>query len=671
MSNNTTSNSRQPLKSLNSNLPPNGTIPSKLKPKETIINKESSRYSFMQPKENTTTSTTKRSTISRVDQNSTLNSNRLRTDRDRSRTTTPATSLNRTTYKPISTSTTSRTRTTSTVVKQTPQDKIDELAKIVYQLQEEMNKTKSKNEMNQQLLQEKEKNMEILCIDKEKIESDVMASRQDLLEKEERVRQLMRAIHELKLNHDTEVENFENQIRRLEDNLQKCQVDLEFCQTQVFNLKKELGNTKSELLNTKNELEDVSKQLESKTKECKEKKGRIEDLEGELDNLKKYVQKLEETKREHEMIRRKLHNAIQELKGNIRVFCRVRPLLGDESNTQKIEDFYEFPESNEGRDIKVYSTKSKTYDGKEKQQKKLDFTFDKVFSPTSTQSQVFDELTHLVQSSLDGYNTCIFTYGQTGSGKTFTMEGAPDGNKKDRGMIQRSIEQIFKSSERLKEIGWEYSFEAYFLEIYNETIRDLLSKSNKEECKIQHNETDTDVTNIKKIKVSSPEQIYKFLEKANKNRSMGRTNMNDRSSRSHTVFTLKIQGTNKVTSAKTKAVLNLIDLAGSEKVSQSGATGSQLTETKNINKSLSCIGDVISALANGEKHIPYRNSKLTFLLQNSLGGNSKTLMFVNISPSASDLSESLTSLRFALKVNACEIGTAKKGGKIDLNNDKY
>jgi len=144
--------------------------------------------------------------------------------------------------------------------------------------------------------------------------------------------------------------------------------------------------------------------------------------------------------------------------------------------------------------------------------------------------------------------------------------------------------------------------------------------------------------------------------------------MNDRSSRSHSVFQLRLVGKNTITGEKCNGLLNLIDLAGSERLQASGSTGDRLTETKNINKSLSCLGDVITALANNDQHIPYRNSKLTFLLQNSLGGNSKTLMFVNISPATSSLSESLSSLRFATKVNACEIGTAKKNIKVDLKD---
>ena len=142
---------------------------------------------------------------------------------------------------------------------------------------------------------------------------------------------------------------------------------------------------------------------------------------------------------------------------------------------------------------------------------------------------------------------------------------------------------------------------------------------------------------------------------------MQRLKKNDRSSRSHSVFQIKIKGINKITGQCATGLLNLIDLAGSERLNQSQATGARLTETQHINKSLACLGDVISALGQeSAKHVPYRNSKLTFLLQNCLGGNSKTLMFVNCSPMAKDMSETLSSLRFATKVNACDIGTAKK-----------
>ena len=252
------------------------------------------------------------------------------------------------------------------------------------------------------------------------------------------------------------------------------------------------------------------------------------------------------------------------------------------------------------------------------------------------------------------------------------MEGSHE-REEDRGMIPRAVEQIFEYAEKLKELGWKYEFEAFFLEIYNESIRDLLASKELSDVayKITHvSDQETEVSNITTVKVAHAGQVHKLLEKAARHRSVSKTEMNARSSRSHSVFTLRISGHNSITSAKTKGVLNLIDLAGSERVNASGVTGERLTETKNINKSLACLGDVISALANGDKFIPYRNSKLTYLLQNSLGGNSKTLMFVNVSPRVEDLPETLSSLRFATKVNACEIGTAKKGGRVDLNSEK-
>ncbi|XP_024024920.1 kinesin-like protein KIN-14C [Morus notabilis] len=367
---------------------------------------------------------------------------------------------------------------------------------------------------------------------------------------------------------------------------------------------------------------------------------------------------------EGEKLRKKLHNTILELKGNIRVFCRVRPLLPDESAGSE-NPVISYPTSTEalGRGIDVLQSGQK-----------YPFTFDKVFNQDASQEDVFVEISQLVQSALDGYRVCIFAYGQTGSGKTFTMMGRPE-TPEQKGLIPRSLEQIFQTSQALQSQGWKYKMQASMLEIYNETIRDLLSTSRSSNADMMRTESgvlgkqftikhdangNTHVSDLTIVDVCSLKEVSSLLHQAAQSRSVGRTQMNEQSSRSHFVFTLRISGVNEGTEQQVQGVLNLIDLAGSERLSRSGATGDRLKETQAINKSLACLSDVIFALAKKEDHVPFRNSKLTYLLQPCLGGDSKTLMFVNLSPDPSSIGESLCSLRFAARVNACEIGIPRR-----------
>ncbi|XP_050218100.1 kinesin-like protein KIN-14N isoform X2 [Mercurialis annua] len=363
---------------------------------------------------------------------------------------------------------------------------------------------------------------------------------------------------------------------------------------------------------------------------------------------------------EGEKLRKKLHNTILELKGNIRVFCRVRPLLPDDSPFAEGKTI-SYPTTTEflGRSIDL-----------QQNGQKYSFTFDKVFAPNETQEDVFVEISQLVQSALDGYKVCIFAYGQTGSGKTYTMMGKP-GNPEQKGLIPRSLEQIFETRQSLLSQGWKYEMQVSMLEIYNENIRDLLSTnrdpprtengSNAKQYAIKHDANgNTHVSDLTVVDVRSPKEVSYLLDQASKSRSVGKTQMNEQSSRSHFVFTLRISGTNESTDQQVQGILNLIDLAGSERLSKSGSTGDRLRETQAINKSLSSLSDVIFALAKKEDHVPFRNSKLTYLLQPCLGGDSKTLMFANISPDPSSMGESLCSLRFAARVNACEIGTPRR-----------
>ncbi|KGN64578.1 kinesin-like protein KIN-14C [Cucumis sativus] len=389
--------------------------------------------------------------------------------------------------------------------------------------------------------------------------------------------------------------------------------------------------------------------------EYEEQKRYISDLQSRLADAELQIT-------EGEKLRKKLHNTILELKGNIRVFCRVRPLLPDDGVETTVVSY---PTSTEaaGRGIDLSQSGQK-----------YPFTFDKVFNHEASQQDVFVEISQLVQSALDGYKVCIFAYGQTGSGKTYTMMGRPEASEQ-KGLIPRSLEQIFQASQALQSQGWKYKMQVSMLEIYNETIRDLLSTHRSggsditrtengvlgKQYTIKHDANgNTHVSDLTIVDVCSIREISSLLQQAAHSRSVGRTQMNEQSSRSHFVFTMRISGVNESTEQQVQGVLNLIDLAGSERLSRSGATGDRLKETQAINKSLSCLSDVIFALAKKEDHVPFRNSKLTYLLQPCLGGDSKTLMFVNISPDPSSVNESLCSLRFAARVNACEIGIPRR-----------
>lgn len=380
-------------------------------------------------------------------------------------------------------------------------------------------------------------------------------------------------------------------------------------------------------------------------------------LEHQLREAITEAKTLKEKLRAEESVRRKLHNQVQELKGNIRVFCRVRPTLGDETNPAGMS----FPDgASDGSQIEIQGADEKTSMGTVVT-KTHPFSFDKVFGPTARNEDIFEEISQLVQSALDGFNVCIFAYGQTGSGKTHTMSSQD-------GMIPRAVHMIYETANALKESGWNYTMEGNFLEVYNENINDLLGRADdldKKKHEIRHDpkEMKTIVTDVTSIVLDSASQLDQMLRRAAANRTVAATKANERSSRSHSVFILKLHGENTVTGERSSGTLNLVDLAGSERLSHSQASGDRLKETQNINKSLSCLGDVIGALgsANGkESHIPYRNSKLTYLLQYSLGGNSKTLMFVMVSPLQAHLNETITSLKFATKVANTHIGTAKK-----------
>jgi kinesin family protein 3/17 len=272
------------------------------------------------------------------------------------------------------------------------------------------------------------------------------------------------------------------------------------------------------------------------------------------------------------------------------------------------------------------------------------FQFDYVYPMETTQREIYDQVAFpIVDSIFQGYNGTVFAYGQTGCGKTFTMMGIVD-NPELMGIIPNAFNHIFGF---IKTEGESKKFlvRCSFVEIYNEEVRDLLSKNNNKLDIREDPKKGTFVKDLTYITLKDTQDIHKCLEQGNKNRHVGATSMNDQSSRSHSLFTvyLEIEENGKIKSGK----LNLVDLAGSERVGKTNATGQTFDEGKKINLSLTALGSVIDALSTNRKYIPYKDSKLTRLLADSLGGNTKTVMFANISPASYNYDETLGTLRYA------------------------
>ncbi|XP_040999313.1 kinesin-like protein KIN-14K isoform X2 [Juglans microcarpa x Juglans regia] len=347
---------------------------------------------------------------------------------------------------------------------------------------------------------------------------------------------------------------------------------------------------------------------------------------------------------------RKMFNEIQDLKGNIRVYCRIRPFFpGQREKRTTVEYIGENGEL-------VVANRSKP--GKEGHRL---FKFNKIFGPDSTQAEVFSDVQPLIRSVLDGYNVCIFAYGQTGSGKTYTMTGPNSATKENWGVNYRALNDLFDISQRRRS-SIIYEMGVQMVEIYNEQVRDLLSNdgSQKKLGILSHSQPNgLAVPDASMQPVKSTSDVMDLMDMGLRNRAVGATALNERSSRSHSVLTIHVVGRDVKTGAPLHGNLNLVDLAGSERVDRSEVIGDRLKEAQHINKSLSALGDVIFALAQKNPHVPYRNSKLTQVLQSSLGGQAKTLMFVQLNPDVNSYSESLSTLKFAERVSGVELGAAR------------
>ena len=320
----------------------------------------------------------------------------------------------------------------------------------------------------------------------------------------------------------------------------------------------------------------------------------------------------------------------------VKVAIRVRPMNQHEKNqNSKLCVTVDVPNST----VSVISDKNE----------QKTFPFDYVYPMETTQREVYDQVAFpIVDSIFQGYNGTIFAYGQTGCGKTFTMMGVvSDPNLK--GVIPNAFDHIFGFIKTEGE-SRKFILRCSFVEIYNEEVRDLLGNKDKKLNIRDDPKKGTFLQDLTYINIKNPNDIDKALDKGNKNRHVGQTSMNDQSSRSHSLFTVYLEieekgenGQSRIKSGK----LNLVDLAGSERVGKTNATGQTFDEGKKINLSLTALGSVIDALSQNRKYVPYKDSKLTRLLADSLGGNTKTVMFANISPASYNYDETLGTLRYA------------------------
>ncbi|KAH9602649.1 hypothetical protein KSS87_005134 [Heliosperma pusillum] len=490
----------------------------------------------------------------------------------------------------------------------------------------------------------------------------------------------------------------DSEIRALKQELEAVKLSYE---KHVSTLESDAKNTETDLLHKINELECCLKDSRKKEKQLEEIseqeiqrfKGRelryhcfinsqssdIQGLRMNLDSLKidvlktrdfyplefqhlgaKLKELVDAAENYHVVLgeNRKLYNEVQDLKGNIRVYCRIRPFLRGQNEKQTTIEFI----GDNGELVVANPSKQ----GKDTRRL---FKFNKIFAPAASQEEVFVDTQPLIRSVLDGYNVCIFAYGQTGSGKTYTMTGPDMTSKKDWGVNYRALHDLFQISQnRRSSILYEVGVQ--MVEIYNEQIKRVLLFAfsylrffffNLHTLGIwsttQPNGLAVPDASMHPVKATT--DVLELMNIGFMNRAVGATALNERSSRSHSILTVHVRGTDLKSNSVLRGCLHLVDLAGSERVDRSEATGDRLKEAQHINKSLSALGDVIFALSQKNSHVPYRNSKLTQVLQSSLGGQAKTLMFVQLNPDVESYSETVSTLKFAERVSGVELGAAR------------
>ncbi|KAH7519779.1 hypothetical protein FEM48_Zijuj08G0073400 [Ziziphus jujuba var. spinosa] len=476
-----------------------------------------------------------------------------------------------------------------------------------------------------------------------KLQDELKLQNEELNAAEETIKRLVEEKLLLEQRMSGLENNKDNEIHLLEKNFEHERKTLEL---KVIELEKKHEDAKRELAGLEATLAIRNSDLavlQNNLKELEELREMKEDIDRKNEQTASILRmqaaqlaELEVLYKEEQLLRKRYFNTIEDMKGKIRVYCRLRPL-----NEKEIAE--------KERDV-LTSLDEFTVEHSWKDDKPKQHIYDRVFDGSATQEDVFEDTRYLVQSAVDGYNVCIFAYGQTGSGKTFTIYGS----ETNPGLTPRAIQELFKI---LRRDGNKFSFslKAYMVELYQDTLVDLLLPKNAKRLKLDIKK-DTKgmvaVENVTVLSISTYEELKSIIQRGSEQRHTSETQMNEESSRSHLILSIVIESTNLQTQSIARGKLSFVDLAGSERVKKSGSSGKQLKEAQSINKSLSALGDVISALSMGGQHIPYRNHKLTMLMSDSLGGNAKTLMFVNVSPAESNLDETYNSLMYASRVRS-------------------
>ena len=450
----------------------------------------------------------------------------------------------------------------------------------------------------------------------------------EIFEIEMKIKDNQKVIEDYKEKFEKKKEEEKNKIMKLEDKMNIIKLDYGKAVMEGNEIQKELDDNKNIADKKREELENIKK-INS-------------DLSEKINYLTEIIKYQTQLHTDIQAYKNQTNNEYQEAKGNVRVFCRIRPPLQKELAKKQINIEYRGDNS-----LIIKGEKKTSYIGRDGIHQDIEqFQFNRIFRQEDTQEEVFEEVSPLIQSSLDGFNINIFAYGQTGSGKTFTMEGDLSSPEK-YGIVPRSVDRIFKVfEEELNGTGWDMKFFLSVCEIYNKKTRDLLAEKNVEKTE-----------ELKEMEIRSLKEWNENFGQIGQRRKVAETKMNMESSRSHLIFKINIHLHNKKTQEDRFGSLNLIDLAGSERVDKSTVSEERFKESIEINSSLTHLKSVFEAMkSKHDKFVPFHNTPLTDVLKDCLSGdNSKTLMFVNISPLLDSFKESTCSLKFATDVNKCYV----------------